>query len=248
MQESKMGVEQNVETVAPGTIDVEHVSHRAGTLLVGAAAYDKSVLDGHHIERIDTQAFDQLKKTKDGKIILIPQPTDDPAQPLNVRTCSLAPNIHANSVCTVQWSWLRKHKILLVLVYCTLMTDLTSAWTIPIIIPQAEYWHITSTNASRNLSGNIFMLGFGCLFAVPLTQWVGRLPILFWAMFLGLCMTIFGAAAPTWISFIVARCLQGFFITAPQAVGLTMIHDLFFFHGELLDPPYLDTCENGCND
>ncbi|KAK4949914.1 hypothetical protein LTR10_011756 [Elasticomyces elasticus] len=175
--------------------DVEHISHRAGTLLVGAV-YDKSALGNHEIERLPTRAIQDLKKTKDGKTILIPQPTDDPNQSLN-------------------WSWARKHKMLFILV-----------------LPQAEYWHISPSNAGRNLSGDIFMLGAGGVLAVPLTRWLGRLPIFFWSMLGGFAMTIFAAAAPTWISFIVARCLQGLFITAPQVVGLSMIHDMFFFHGQ----------------
>jgi MFS family permease len=75
------------------------------------------------------------------------------------------------------------------------------------------------------------MLGVGGIAAVPVTRWLGRLPVLFWSMVLAFFMTIFSAAAPTWISFVVARCLQGFFVTAPQVVGLSMIHDMFFFHG-----------------
>jgi hypothetical protein len=55
-------------------------------------------------------------------------------------------------------------------------------------------------------------------------------------MTLAFFMTIFASAAPTWISYIVARCLQGFFVTAPQVVGLSMIHDMFFFHGTAASP------------
>jgi MFS family permease len=122
--------------------------------------------------------------------------------------------------------------MLFILAYCTMLADLSSAWVIPLVLPQSEYWHISTSNAGRNLSGNIFMLGVGGVFSVPLTRWLGRLPILFWSVTLGFFMTIFAAAAPTWISFIVARCLQGLFITAPQVVGLSMIHDMFFFHGQ----------------
>lgn len=37
------------------------------------------------------------------------------------------------------------------------MTDMTSAWDIPLVVPQAAYWKISTTNAGRNLSGNIFV-------------------------------------------------------------------------------------------
>jgi MFS family permease len=74
------------------------------------------------------------------------------------------------------------------------------------------------------------MLGVGGLVAVPFTQRFGRIPVLWWAMFMSLWMTLFAVLAPNWIAFIAARCLQGFFTTAPQAIGLSFIHDMFFFH------------------
>jgi MFS family permease len=74
------------------------------------------------------------------------------------------------------------------------------------------------------------MLGVGGLIAVPFTQRFGRLPVLWWSMFLSLWMTLFATLAPNNTAFIVARCLQGLCTTAPQCIGLSFIHDMFFFH------------------
>jgi MFS family permease len=42
---------------------------------------------------------------------------------------------------------------------------------------------------------------------------------------------VLGAAlSPSYIGFTVCRTLQGLFNTAPQVIGLSMIHDMFFFH------------------
>lgn len=124
--------------------DTEHISHRDGTLLVGAC-FDRSQLSKYDMEKVDTHTLDHLKKTRDGRTILIPQPTDDPLQSLN-------------------WSWRKKHIVLAVLTYCTLMTDMTSAWAIPLVITQAEYWNTTPNNIGRNLSGNIFVGFFDSFF------------------------------------------------------------------------------------
>jgi MFS family permease len=43
-------------------------------------------------------------------------------------------------------------------------------------------------------------------------------------------MVIAATFAPTYAGFTAARTLQGFFNTAPQVIGLTIIHDIFFFH------------------
>lgn len=74
------------------------------------------------------------------------------------------------------------------------------------------------------------MLGIGGLIAVPFTQRFGRLPVLWWAMFMSLWMTLFATLAPSNIAFIVARCLQGLFTTAPQCIGLSFIHDMYSYY------------------
>jgi hypothetical protein len=50
-----------------------------------------------------------LKTAKDGVTVLIPQPSDDPLDPLN-------------------WSWGRKHKVLLALLLPSLLTDWGMTW------------------------------------------------------------------------------------------------------------------------
>jgi MFS family permease len=56
------------------------------------------------------------------------------------------------------------------------------------------------------------------------------LPVLFWSQVLT-CIVVIGASlAPTYAGFTACRTLQGFFNTAPQVIGLTIIHDMFFFH------------------
>lgn len=60
--------------------------------------------------RVGTNAaLTNLKTTKDGKTILIPQPSDDPADPLN-------------------WSWVKKHLVLLSLFMPALLTDFGMTW------------------------------------------------------------------------------------------------------------------------
>src|SRR5579859_1649940 len=82
------------------------------------------------------------------------------------------------------------------------------------------------------------MLGVGGLIAVPFTQRFGRLPVLWWSMFMSLFMTLFATLAPNNTAFIVARCLQGLFTTPPQCIGLSFIHDMYL---PLLFPPRFPT-------
>lgn len=53
--------------------------------------------------------------------------------------------------------------------------------------------------------------------------------MLFWSQLCSLAFTIGATFAPQYASFTAFRALQGFFGAAPQVIGLSIIHDMFFF-------------------
>ena len=67
----------------------------------------------------DTTKVSGLKLAGDGHTVLIPQPTDDKHDPLN-------------------WSWAKKHSILFVVSFVSLLPDYGSATGAVTLIPQAE--------------------------------------------------------------------------------------------------------------
>lgn len=74
------------------------------------------------------------------------------------------------------------------------------------------------------------MLGAGGVFAVALSAWAGRLPVLFYFLIIATATAAWCAAATSFPSFMAARILNGFFSTVSQGGGLMFIFDLFFFH------------------
>jgi hypothetical protein len=73
----------------------------------------------------------------------------------------------------LNWSWHKKHLVLGAICYMTFMTDFLSGYGVPMIVSQAADWNISIENATRSISGNTFMQGFGGLFAVPAIQRFG---------------------------------------------------------------------------
>lgn len=63
-------------------------------------------------------ATQNLKKAKDGSTILIPQPSDDPNDPLN-------------------WSWSKKHLVFFALLPGCFLTDWTLTYGTSLFVPQA---------------------------------------------------------------------------------------------------------------
>ena len=192
----------------------------AGTFIINAELYREQ--DG------DSQvSIGSGKLAKDGKTLLIPQPSDDPADPLN-------------------WSWMKKHTVLLTLGASALLTDWGSTWGTTMFEAQAMEWKMTVPDVSNSMSPGVFMQGPGGVFAAILVQRFGRyvcsitfsliaadlysLPVLFWSEFLSCMMVIAASQASGYAGFTAARTLQCLFNTAPQIIGLSFIHDMFFFH------------------
>ncbi|KAF1808393.1 MFS general substrate transporter [Eremomyces bilateralis CBS 781.70] len=177
---------------------------KEGTYIVTKQVRPESEESGRDAER-------DLKTAKDGKTVLIPQPSNDPEDPLN-------------------WSWTKKHAVFLALIPGCLLTDWVITWGATLFEQQAMDWHMKVPDVANSISGAIFMQGPGGLLAVPLCQRYGRFPVLFWSQFLTLVCSIGAALAHNYAGFTACRTLQGFFGAPPQVIGLSIIHDMFFFH------------------
>jgi MFS family permease len=206
-----------------------HILHNikmADTKIVSTEAVEQHQIPVHHEEFDEStgvytvkkvapseegeKSSDNVKTTKDG-IVLIPQPSDDPNDPLN-------------------WSWLKKHAVFIALLPGCLFTDGVITWGSTLFEAQAQDWHMSVPAVANSISGAIFMQGPGGLLAVPLVQRYGRLPVLFWSQLLTLVCSIGATYAKNYAGFTACRTLQGFFGAPPQVIGLSIIHDLFFFH------------------
>lgn len=91
---------------------------------------------------------------------------------------------------------------------------------------QAVTFGMSIPAVGNSLSGGIFMQGPGGVLAVPLVQRFGRLPVLFWSQLLSAVVVMAAAVSPNYASFTAFRTLQGFVNTAPQVIGLSIVHDL----------------------
>ncbi|KIX00338.1 uncharacterized protein Z518_10477 [Rhinocladiella mackenziei CBS 650.93] len=161
-------------------------------------------------ERLGLGADVPLKKSKSG-VVLIPQPTEDPEDPLN-------------------WPRWKKGLILLVIAVNACTADYSAATGGSALLPQAEEWHISPDEVNHATAGNTFMLGVGGLAAVWLSAYFGRLPVLFWFGCLSAGTAAWSAAARSFESYMASRILNGMFCVAAAGGGLMWIKDVFFWH------------------
>ncbi|KAH9991576.1 MFS general substrate transporter [Russula vinacea] len=163
------------------------------------------------IEFGDTVAS-RLKLSPDGRIVLWPQPTDDPEDPQN-------------------WPEWRKSVQLTIITLAAIVPDFDSGIGIASIFALAKQYH-TTTGEINNLTSNwsIFLLGWGALVAVIFIRRYGRLPVIFWSQFLALGFLVGCTFAPNLKTFAAMRCLTAFFGTCPQVTGLYVVTDMYPFH------------------
>ncbi|KAI1263292.1 MFS general substrate transporter [Xylariaceae sp. FL1019] len=197
-----------------------HISHMASKMKSAMNAHfrantqpteDQDIdLSSYEVE-VSTHDGDASKLATDGLTRLIPQPSDDPGDPLN-------------------WPQFRKNVILFVIAFAAFLPDYGSATGAVTLIPQAAEWNMSQAEVNHSQAGNVFMLGVGGIPVVVLSAYFGRLPVLFWFLLFALATAAWCAGAQTFESFEVARILNGFFSTVAQVNGLIFIQDLFFFH------------------
>lgn len=137
----------------------------------GDSFKDGTILEAHTDDTLNILDIEALKKATpdwasyklapDQRTVLIPQPSSDVNDPLN-------------------WSYLRKHAILLVVAATAFLPDYGSAVGAVTLIPQSAEWGLSPDTVNHSQVGNVFMLGAGGLFAVALSSYFGRLPVLSW--------------------------------------------------------------------
>ena len=126
-------------------------------------AVDSSAFDRDQVEsNIDREG---LKLASDGRTVLVPQPTDDPNDPLN-------------------WSWSKKHSVLLALAVISFIPDFGTAMGSVTQIPQAKQWHKPVNTIAESIAINTMLSGVSGIVVVALSSFFGRAPVIFWMRFM----------------------------------------------------------------
>ncbi|MDI1488690.1 MAG: hypothetical protein OHK93_007966 [Ramalina farinacea] len=167
--------------------------------------------NGYILDATQVDSAEGLKTSRDGHNILIPQPSEDPNDPLN-------------------WSQTKKHVMLMVISATAFLPDYGAATGAVTLIPQAKEWNMNPDTINHATVGNVFMVGAGGVIVVALAAYFGRLPVFFWFTLFAFVTAAWCAGATSFESFMAARILNGFISTVAQGGGLMLIEDMFFFH------------------
>jgi MFS family permease len=120
---------------------------------------------------------------------LLPQPSDDPNDPLN-------------------WTSFKKHSILILVALGSFLGDFGACAGIPTVVVQGIEWNQSPVviNYANNLSA--IMCGVSGLVWMPLLNHWGRIPVLFWSTVLGFFFSLGCVLSKDFDTFYAMRGLQ----------------------------------------
>lgn len=151
------------------------------------------------------------KLTKDGAIILEPQPDDSPNDPLN-------------------WPVRKRDLALLSLgFYCMLgggMTPILAAGFTDV----AATYNITTARVSLTTGLYMLGLGIGSVFASPTAILFGKRPVYLAGAILFVCGAVWCALSPNYVSLLMARTVQGIALSSMECLPSATIAEIFFLH------------------
>lgn len=107
---------------------------------------------------------------------------------------------------------------------------MSSAVINPAFVPLGKAFHITTVQASYELTVYIVFAGVGPLFIAPFANIYGRRPIYLLGNLVAAVMNLVAAHCTTWTGILVTRAFCGIGSGATVALGAATICDLYFLH------------------
>ena len=153
----------------------------------------------------------EKKRTKDGKIVLEPQPDDSANDPLN-------------------WgAWRRDLALMSLSFYCMVgggMTPILAAGFHQV----ADEFHVSVPRVAQTTGLYMMGLGLGSVVLSPTAILFGKRPVYLVSAVCFILTSVWCALTPTFGSLVAARVLQGFAISAVECLPSATVAEIFYLH------------------
>jgi MFS family permease len=151
------------------------------------------------------------KTTKDGAIILEPQPDDSINDPLNWPT------------------WRRDAALLSLGLYCMVGGGMTPILAAGFNNVAATY-HVTTPQVALTTGLYMMGLGVGSVIASPTAILFGKRPVYLVSAVVFIVTSIWCALSPSYASLVVARVFQGISVSPVECLPSATVAEIFFLH------------------
>ncbi|KAH9204674.1 major facilitator superfamily domain-containing protein [Leptodontidium sp. 2 PMI_412] len=155
----------------------------------------------------------RLKHAKgNSEIVLVPQPSNDPNDPLN-------------------WPLWQRDLILLLYCYCTILAvGGIGPILAPLYVPLMMEFNVSFTEISLLTGYQLATVGASAIFVSALSYKYGKRPVFLVSMALLFAGVIWAALAKSYDSMLGARIIQGLGTTMFESITFAIIGDMYFVH------------------
>ena len=161
--------------------------------------------------RRSSQPVEQKKRTRDGKMILDPQPDDSLNDPLNWPT------------------WRRDVALVSLGFYCMLGGGMTPVLAAGFSNVAASY-HVTIPQVALTTGLYMLGLGLGSVVMSPTAIIYGKRPVYLVGIILFIISAVWCALSPNYPSLVVARIFMGFAVSPVECLPSATIAEIFYLH------------------
>ncbi|KAH7000796.1 major facilitator superfamily domain-containing protein [Ilyonectria destructans] len=179
---------------------------------------------GHHVpgtvlleeqsDNIGTARVEHLKKVvhKNETVILVPQPSDDPNDPLNL-------------------SLLQRDLRFLLFAYCGVLIIGGIGPILSSFVPELMVlFNVSLTDVSLLTGYSLCATGATGIIISAATRKYGKRPTLLFSVVCAFVGTVWGGAAQSYNSLLGARVVQGFSVSMFESIFFAIVGDLYFIH------------------
>ncbi|PTB63296.1 MFS general substrate transporter [Trichoderma citrinoviride] len=143
--------------------------------------------------------------------VLVPQPSDDPLDPLN-------------------WTFLWKLTTIICASFVSISQNLGPLANAPLFGLYMEEWNVSLADAVQTTAVTILILGFSNLVWIPISTCFGRRPALIFSTLVCTVSSIWRVRATSYKSFLGASALNGFGAGPCESLMPQIIADIIFLH------------------
>ncbi|KAJ6109575.1 hypothetical protein N7486_001810 [Penicillium sp. IBT 16267x] len=166
---------------------------------------EKNLSECEHVVSVEPNL-----KMRDG-ILLMPQPSDDPNDPLN-------------------WSWFRKHAAMFTISYLALVCYVAVTTLVTGTMPLAKSMHVSKSTAVYLGNTPVALYAVAPWFWSPLSHFIGRRPVLLLCNIIAVVGAVVVTTSKTYATCMVGRVILGAGGSAFWTLGPASIGDIFFRH------------------
>lgn len=163
------------------------------------------------IHLVDLEGTMDVRHEEGDDIVLVPQPTDDPEDPLN-------------------WSKWRKKRLALCLMLAVFSADILSTALSAVLLDIVADTGITLGDLNTGVGIQYLFFGWSCLLWQPLGLTFGRRPVIIFCGLACMLCTVWSAYVKSAGEWYINRLLVGFFYGPVETLVEVCISDVFFAH------------------